>query len=115
MAKDYILSIDNRALCYGGKVIPLRSIAYFEKYKVKKPYREFSGPLILLTAIVTALTAASDRRGSTFLVPLLGGVILWLLGITIIGARPRRYFLVLQTTAGDAPRLLETRDENFLD
>jgi hypothetical protein len=35
--------------------------------------------------------------------------------VLIIAASPRKHALILQTTAGDAPRLFETRDEDFLD
>jgi hypothetical protein len=102
-----------RSLFCAGKVIPLRSIAYFEKYKIKKPYITFTMPLLMLTVIATAVAAANSSREPLFLVPLIAGLFIWLLGMIIIAAKRRKYVLILQTTAGDTPRLFETQDENF--
>jgi hypothetical protein len=115
MAKrDHILAIDGKALSYSGKVIPIRSIAYFEKYGIRKPYIRGSLVVVIPAAVATLLTAAA-KRNADFVVPLGAGIFLWLLVLFFIAARDRKYALVLQTTAGDAPRLFMTDDEPFLD
>lgn len=112
MAKSDVLSIDNKALSYAGKVIPIRSIAYFEKYKIKKPYIKFSSFILIFTAIATVATAVNK---GLFLIPLIAGLLILMIGIIIIAVKRRKFILILQTTAGDTPRLFETKDENFLD
>jgi hypothetical protein len=111
MAKKHILTVDDQALTYAGKVIPLQQIAYFEKYRIKQSWLGFT-LLVLGGAVVLAFLSQHDSGQSAgFLV---GGVVLWIIGL-LGRAAHRKYSLLLQTTAGDAPRLFETTDGQFLD
>ena len=117
MSKETVLTIDSGTLSYRGKVIPLRSIAYFEKYRIKKPYMRLSLGILIPTLVLAFIVGAnaSSRDGPVFLLPLGFGGLLWIVALAILKFKKSRFALVLQTTAGDSPRLFETNDEPFLD
>jgi hypothetical protein len=55
MAKN-LLTIDNTALSYAGKVIPIRSIAYLEKSRVRRSY-EPTVPVAVAAAVIAGILA----------------------------------------------------------
>jgi hypothetical protein len=115
MTQRDLLLVDNQALSYAGKVIPIRNIAYFEKFEIKKPYGTVSLYTLIPTAILTMMAVPSSKRDPIFLVPLIAGFVVWLVAMFILNRGKTKYVLILQTTAGDAPRLFEAQDESFLD
>jgi hypothetical protein len=102
-----IISIDDKVLSYGGKIIPLRNIAYVEKHKLKK--KSAGGPVVLLLLSGGALAAISAQRGPVPppIIPILIVIVVVsffsLIGVAI---SKQKWALVLQTTAGDVPRIL---------
>lgn len=113
------LRVDRQILSYDGKVFPLRNIAYFEKSKLKR--KTGIGKILLLTVLVLAavvVASAANDYGimSPFITPgvLFLGIV-YLVWITYLIRRRDRYALVLQTNAGDSPRLLTSHDEQSLD
>lgn len=117
MAKkqDHILEIDNHALRFAGKVIPLRSIAYFEKVRTRRRggvlRRLFIS--VLIVAAIFAGVALSGAGASVLVLGVLAVLVLW----NIVGLffRKEAFALVVQTTAGDNPELFSTQDGVFLD
>lgn len=114
-----ILRVENRTLNYAGKTIPLRNIAYFEKYRVKKDSK--FGAVLLVTILVIGFTVGIgfvSRRGPppdlvALAAAILAAVYVWWILYLIF--RRREYAMSLQTTAGDVVRWFTSNDEKFLD
>jgi hypothetical protein len=126
MAKkeDYILRIDSRALRFAGKVIPLRSIAYFEKLRQKR--RGSIGglvmPLLLVCGAVFAVLltgangAGTEGEVLTVVALAVGAMSAFMLRRGLFRLFRRDHFtLVVQTSAGDSPELFTTSSESFMD
>jgi len=114
-----VLSVESRTLRYAGKIIPLRNIAYLEKFEIKKD--RAVGAVVFVTLAVIALVVlvgVTNRRGpppelifgAVVFLAIVYGV--WLLHLLF---RRREYALGLQTNAGDSMRWFMTKDEKFLD
>ena len=101
-------------------MFPLRNIAYFEKYEIKK--KSGVGKVLLTTVlslvapVVVTVVTRIDEAG----LPIPGLMLLalgafYILWIVYLVRRRKEYALVLQTNAGDSPRLLTSQDEQSLD
>ncbi|MFQ5566290.1 MAG: DUF6232 family protein [Paracoccaceae bacterium] len=120
MAKrdESLLIVDSNTLKYAGKVIPLRNIAYFEKYKIKKPSRFWSTLFVIIViGVISVVLAENNPRDDDEIIAagvalILAVFLIWLIYLAL---RRASFALMLQTNAGDLPRLFTTRDERFLD
>jgi hypothetical protein len=116
--EDDEIVVDNHTLRYIGKVIPIRNIAYFEKFKVKK--KKGITKILFITIIVGILAAIGvslePRSSDEFIAAALSflGIVYLIWSVSLVFKR-RKFALVLQTNAGDSPRLFTTSDESFLD
>jgi hypothetical protein len=115
-----ILRVDNKTLNYAGKTIPLRNIAYFEKYRVKKD--NHFGVVLVITILVVVGTIAIGSQGARRgpppdLIAAAAGVlfVVYAVWIASLAFRRPKYAMSLQTTAGDAVRWFASNDEQFLD
>ena len=118
-SKDSIIRIDGQVLTFAGKVFPLRNIAYFEKFEVKRKTgigKVFFLTVLVLVAIgVASASSDGDAGAGPFVTGLAFLAAVYLAWIIYLIRRRKRYDLLLQTNAGDSPRLLTSHDEQFLD
>lgn len=117
---ESVIRVDGQTLRYGGKVFPLRNIAYFEISKekwntgIRKSLLSTLIILVVTVLLASALSVENGSAGAPILVGALvisGSCIFWFINWL---KRRKNFFLVLQTNAGGSPRLLTTRDEKFL-
>jgi hypothetical protein len=122
--ENYLLTIDSHALRFAGKVIPLRSIAYFEKLRKRRrgSVRGLVIPLLLAgvaagVAIAVQENSSGSERDMLTLVALAAGAVFAIMALRGFFRLLRRdhFALMVQTSAGDSPELFSSSEEAFMD